>query len=90
MLTLCLLVMAFRSNHPLERVGFALITGGSSGNIIDRLRHGAVTDFLDLYWKGWHWPTFNLADIAIFMGAMCILATALPPRLRKDQSVDQG
>jgi lipoprotein signal peptidase len=40
--------MAFRAQHPLERAGFALVVGGALGNIIDRLRQGAVTDFLDL------------------------------------------
>lgn len=88
-LTLGLAVVAFRSRHPLERGGFALIVGGSLGNIIDRVRQGAVTDFLDFYWRDWHWPTFNLADIAIFLGAMCIIATAVPLRSRKGSADDQ-
>lgn len=89
-LTLAFAVMAFRAKHPLERAGFALIVGGALGNIIDRLRQGAVTDFLDLYWRDWHWPTFNVADIAITLGAVCILAASLPSRRRKEPVLDQS
>jgi len=88
-LTLILAVMAFRARHPLERVGFALVVGGALGNIADRLRQGAVTDFLDLYWRDWHWPTFNGADIAITLGAALILAAAVPLRRRKEPVLDQ-
>lgn len=89
-LTLTFAVMAFRSRHPLERAGFAVIVGGALGNIIDRLRQGAVTDFLDLYWRDWHWPTFNVADIAITLGAVLILAASLPLRRRKEPVLDQS
>ena len=54
------------------------------GNILDRLRQGAVTDFLDFYWKDWHWPTFNMADVAIFTGAMTLLAASLPLRRKTE------
>jgi signal peptidase II len=46
-----------------------LILGGALGNIHDRLRWGAVVDFLDFQWRGHHWPAFNLADLAICLGA---------------------
>lgn len=65
--------MALRARHPSEAVGYALIVGGAAGNILDRLRQGGVTDFLDFYWRNQHWPTFNGADVAIVMGAMLIL-----------------
>ena len=42
-----------------------LIFGGAVGNLIDRVRFGAVVDFLDFYWRGYHWPAFNVADSAI-------------------------
>lgn len=48
----------------------ALIAGGAVGNLIDRVRHGAVIDFLDLYYRGVHWPAFNVADSAICVGAV--------------------
>lgn len=73
-LTLFLGWMGLRARHALEGAGFALIAGGAAGNILDRLRQGAVTDFLDFYWRDWHWPAFNGADIAIFLGAAAILA----------------
>ncbi len=89
-LTIAFAVMAFRAQHPLERAGFALVVGGALGNIIDRLRQGAVTDFLDLYWRDWHWPTFNVADTAITLGAVLILAASLPVRRRKEPVLDQS
>jgi signal peptidase II len=89
-LTLAFAVMAVRAQHALERAGFALVVGGALGNIIDRLRQGAVTDFLDLYWRDWHWPTFNVADIAITLGAVLILAASLPLRRRKEPLLDQS
>ena len=89
-LTLAFAVMAFRAQHALERAGFALVVGGALGNIIDRVRQGAVTDFLDLYWRDWHWPTFNVADIAITLGAVLILAASLPLRRRKEPVLEKS
>jgi signal peptidase II len=61
-----------------------LVFGGAVGNLIDRARFGAVVDFLDFYWKGWHWPAFNVADSAISVGvallALHMLLTPSPPR----------
>jgi len=88
-LTLAFAVMAFRAQHPLERIGYGLVVGGALGNIIDRLRQGAVTDFLDFYWRDWHWPTFNVADIAITLGAVLILAASFPLCRRKEPVLDQ-
>ena len=50
------------------RVALGLIFGGAAGNLIDRVRFGAVVDFLDFYWRGYHWPAFNVADSAISVG----------------------
>ncbi len=52
----------------LERTAYTLIVGGASGNIVDRLRLGYVTDFLDVFVGAHHWPTFNVADSAICVG----------------------
>ena len=51
-----------------------LILGGASGNMLDRARQGFVVDFVDLHFKGWHWPAFNLADFAISIGALLLVA----------------
>ena len=49
-------------------IAVGMIFGGAAGNLIDRARFGAVVDFLDFYWRGWHWPAFNVADSAITVG----------------------
>lgn len=54
-------------------LGLGFIAGGAFGNGIDRFLHRAVVDFIDLHYAGWHWPTFNIADIAIFIGVVLIL-----------------
>ena len=50
------------------RVALGLIFGGAAGNLVDRVRFGAVVDFLDFYWGAYHWPAFNVADSAISVG----------------------
>lgn len=63
-------------NRRIDRyssVAIALIFGGASGNVFDRLRLGSVTDFLDFYAGSYHWYTFNLADTAISVGAGLLL-----------------
>jgi signal peptidase II len=52
----------------LTPLALGLIFGGAVGNLIDRARFGAVVDFLDFYWRGYHWPAFNVADSAISIG----------------------
>ena len=59
-----------------EALAYALILGGAIGNAIDRLLFGEVTDFLDFHASGWHWPAFNGADIAITLGAACLILSA--------------
>lgn len=54
-------------------LGLGFIAGGAIGNAIDRFIHRAVVDFLDFYYMDWHWPTFNVADIAICIGVMLML-----------------
>ena len=51
-----------------HRVALGLLCGGIVGNLFDRLRLDYVTDFLDFFWRGWHWPAFNVADAAICTG----------------------
>ena len=53
---------------PWARVSLGLLFGGAAGNLVDRVRFGAVVDFLDYYWRDYHWPAFNVADSAITVG----------------------
>ena len=55
------------------------IIGGALGNVVDRIQHGAVVDFLDFHVMGSHWPAFNVADAAISLGAMALILEALKP-----------
>ncbi|NBT73351.1 MAG: lipoprotein signal peptidase [Betaproteobacteria bacterium] len=57
--------------------GASLIIGGAIGNVIDRLTIGAVVDFIDLHWRSWHWPAFNVADSAICLGAFLLIVDEL-------------
>jgi signal peptidase II len=59
------------------RVGLALIIGGALGNLIDRMIDGSVVDFVDVYWRHWHFWAFNVADSAITVGVAIMLLDAL-------------
>ena len=56
-----------------QRVGAGLIAGGALGNVIDRLRFDRVIAFIDIHLLGYHWPAFNIADSAIFIGVVAWL-----------------
>ena len=56
---------------------FALIIGGAMGNMIDRLHATGVTDFIDVYYRRWHYPVFNVADCAITVGAALLVVCGL-------------
>lgn len=58
------------------RLALVLILGGAAGNVVDRLVYGYVIDFIDVYYKSWHWPAFNIADAAISVGAFLLLLDA--------------
>ena len=68
-----LLTWLRRTRSRAEAVALGLVMGGALGNVLDRLRIGAVVDFLDAHYGGWHWPTFNLADAAIVSGVALLL-----------------
>ena len=77
LVVLFLLVWLSRPIKVGVALGLGLVIGGAVGNIIDRLRFGAVADFLDVHAFGWHWPAFNVADAAIVVGVLLLLADAL-------------
>jgi signal peptidase II len=56
---------------------YALVIGGAIGNVIDRVQHGHVIDFIQWHWRDWYWPAFNIADMAIVGGAIGIALLGL-------------
>lgn len=67
-------------SHPGQKLfsfAMACILGGAIGNVIDRLAHGYVVDFLDFHWRSMHFPAFNVADSAITVGAICLILDEL-------------
>jgi signal peptidase II len=68
--------LLWRNSHSINSTGIALslILGGAIGNLWDRMVAGHVTDFLDLHFRGYHWPAFNIADSAIVVGALMLMA----------------
>jgi signal peptidase II len=61
-------------------IAIGLIFGGAVGNLIDRARFGAVVDFVDVHWRTWHWPAFNVADSAISVGVTLLALRLLRER----------
>ena len=66
-----------RAENRFLAVSLGLVIGGALGNAIDRLAHKAVIDFLDFHVAGYHWPAFNIADSAITVGVIFIIAEGL-------------
>jgi signal peptidase II len=77
-------LLARHGAQKLFSLALALILGGAIGNVIDRLAHGHVIDFLDFHWAGWHFPAFNVADSAIVTGAALLVLDELL-RMRKSR-----
>jgi len=80
--TLVLVFWLSRLNRSerLIAIALGLIIGGALGNLIDRVFWGHVIDFIDLYYRQWHWPAFNVADSAIALGVVFIFVDALRGR----------
>ncbi len=81
---ICIAWFRMQKDHSFYGPALAMIAGGAIGNVIDRVRLGAVVDFLDFYVAGHHWPAFNVADSAITVGvALFLLANFLEERQKK-------
>ncbi|MDR7375682.1 signal peptidase II [Rhodoferax ferrireducens] len=65
------------AGQKLFSFAMACVLGGAIGNVIDRMMHGYVVDFLDFHWRGMHFAAFNLADAAITLGAICLILDEL-------------
>jgi signal peptidase II len=72
-----LYALSLSHHQRLARVGLALIIGGAAGNLIDRLAAGSVVDFVDVYWRTWHFWAFNVADSAITIGVALMILDML-------------
>jgi signal peptidase II len=71
------LLVAGHSVSRLTAAGLALLLGGATGNVTDRILHGAVTDFFEVWFGAYHYPAFNVADSAITIGAALIILDVL-------------
>lgn len=74
------IVLFVRQTPATQRLALAacgLVLGGALGNMTDRVLHGAVIDFVDVHWRGMHWPAFNVADSAISVGVVVLLLRGL-------------
>lgn len=86
--------LAWQLSRPLQRLealAYSLILGGALGNALDRAVRGQVIDYLDFHLRGWHWPAFNIADMAIVGGAIALvlqslIGTGRPPAAERTQN----
>ena len=83
-----MLAYFMKKNHASQRLqnsAYALIIGGALANAVDRAYNGYVIDFFDFYWRDWHYPVFNVADIAICVGAALIALDAFKQGKKQEQ-----
>jgi len=79
------LLLRLRPEQKVEAVALSLIFGGAVGNVIDRIRFGKVIDFIDVFYRSYHWPAFNVADAAISVGVFLLFWCLI---VRKDRPAD--
>jgi signal peptidase II len=72
-ISVCLVIWLHRVESRLVATAIGLVLGGAIGNVVDRVHHGAVVDFLDFHAFGYHWPAFNVADSAITVGVVLLI-----------------
>ena len=86
-ISIVLAVWMYRARSKWLAVALGFVIGGALGNAIDRAIYGAVADFLDFHADGYHWPSFNVADIAISVGVVLLLFDGLLEK-RRDHRLD--
>lgn len=69
-ITALLAALLFKSRSPVEGAALGAAIGGALANVVDRIRFGAVRDFIDVHWNALHWPTFNVADMFVVSGLL--------------------
>lgn len=88
LMSIAFAVWIIQTRSILHQCALALIIGGAIGNVIDRVRFGAVIDFLDVHAAGYHWPAFNLADSLIFIGVALLIIHML--FFEKDSEIENN
>ena len=79
LLVILYLISQIRLQQRMQQIGAAIIAGGAAGNVIDRFLYGKVVDFFDFHYGGYHWPAFNIADIAICAGVAIMIYVIIWP-----------
>jgi signal peptidase II len=79
-LAICYWLNRLGRHQRFEAAAWALVLGGALGNLIDRTLYGYVIDFLDVFYRDWHWPAFNVADSAITVGVAMLLVDSVRPK----------
>lgn len=79
-------IKRMRDDQVLNVASLSLIFSGALGNLIDRVRLGEVIDFLDVHWRGHHWPAFNIADSAICVGVFLLAIEMIQEERREKAS----
>jgi len=74
-----------RTKSIIEATSIGLVIGGATGNVIDRFNYGAVADFYDFHINDFHWPAFNIADMAVFIGAVMLCICTIFCRQQEEQ-----
>ena len=77
------------SEQLILAIGLSLVLGGALGNVIDRVWHSYVIDFIYFHWKDWYFPAFNVADAAISVGAACLLIDAFQESGREKKATSE-
>jgi signal peptidase II len=90
LIVLFLIFNRTREDRILVPLSLAMIMAGAMGNLVDRIRWGYVIDFLDVYWRAYHWPAFNVADSAITVGVFLLFIENVLPRKKKPESEDMA
>ena len=79
LLVILYLIRQIHLQRHTQQIGSAIIAGGAAGNVIDRILYGKVVDFFDFHIGEYHWPTFNVADIAICAGVTIVIYVIIWP-----------
>lgn len=84
LISLLMIIWLALASRRTIALGISMIVGGAVGNVLDRVRFGAVADFVDMHVAGYHWPAFNLADSCIVLGALLLIVDTA---VKKEKSI---